>query len=402
MTSFGLAAAALRHRMPSGDFGDRRTPVRRWSARAALVALAGQLLSACVVPEHMHVSEGVAPQGSDINVRFRTTYYFRVFDYCWSADAGQDHSYRKIVPESDTLYRYRMTGQASALGNQIKFESGTLQKEQIDPFGADVVYNKDVGGYLYRSPEDAKREANLALQRATADAASNRALEDFQHLTGMLKTASKDTPPNQDQIGAIKKAMQAALERYLATLPPAPDPETTKAVAALTTRLDDLTTRLTTIEAKAPPPSADVTQVRKDLTAEIDKLTTDVAALKTKAVVATLDQFCSIGEIQRRGFQIMGPEGMRPFDQDARLIMAMHSSAKPLIETLSEYSGRLLTPQVNPAEQLLPLARETTRIVMTEQAVDRLALKFAESGDSKPSVAEIFDAATTAFKPEPK
>ena len=79
----------------------------------------------------MHVTDGVTPMKADTNVRFRTTYYFRVFDYCWSGDANidADHTYQKIVPETDTLYRYRMTGKASALANQIRFESGMLRKE---------------------------------------------------------------------------------------------------------------------------------------------------------------------------------------------------------------------------------------------------------------------------------
>lgn len=139
------------------------------------IVLVGQAAAACVVPRSMHVANGTTPDKSDINVRFRTTYYFRVFDYCTSAKIDTDNTYAKIVPETDTLYRYRMSGKASALGNQIKFESGTLQKEQIDPFGADVVYNKDINGFIYRSADDAKQEAARKAQRAEEAALRARA-----------------------------------------------------------------------------------------------------------------------------------------------------------------------------------------------------------------------------------
>jgi len=116
--------------------------------------------TACSVPNHMHVTEGVAPQNVDLNVRFRTTYYFRVFDFCWQADLPVEGgvSYRDIIPATDTIYRYRMTGKASALGSQIKFESGTINADQIDPFGSDVVYDRDAGGYIHRTQEEAKRK----------------------------------------------------------------------------------------------------------------------------------------------------------------------------------------------------------------------------------------------------
>jgi hypothetical protein len=139
------------------------------------------LCAACTVPEHMHVTEGAAPQHVDTDVRFRVNYYFRVFDYCWSADSvlalqstdkkSTGAAYRQIIPETDTLYRYRMTGKSSALFNKVKFESGTLKKEQIDPFGTDVTFNRDIGGFLVRNEGEAKAEARaLADSRARKEA----------------------------------------------------------------------------------------------------------------------------------------------------------------------------------------------------------------------------------------
>ena len=47
----------------------------------------------------------------------------------------------------------------------------------------------------------------------------------------------------------------------------------------------------------------------------------------------------------RRGFQILGPEGWRTFNQDERLIMAMNATGEPLIATMQELSGRVLDNQ---------------------------------------------------------
>lgn len=369
----------------------RRIPQNAW-LRAVAVLLIGQMATACVVPRSMHVANGTTPEKSDINVRFRTTYYFRVFDYCWSAGANIESgkSYKEIVPETDTLYRYRMTGKASALGNQIKFESGTLQKEQIDPFGADVVYDKGIDGYVYRSASDAKQQAEAIARQAAEAAERGRALDDFKVLADMFEAAAGDAGKQ----ALLKEAMQTALSQYLGTFRRPLDDATLKL-------LNDLKAQVEALKTPAPAETDPVKQLRSDVAEEIKTLKADVETLKTRPV-ATLSQFCAMDQIQRRGFQIMGPEGMRPFDQDARLILAMHSSAKPLIETLSEYSGRLLQPQVNPAEQLLPLARETTTIVRTQRALDQVALKAAEATDTKTTLADVFDAARQTFTPGTK
>ncbi|MDB5424692.1 MAG: hypothetical protein JWQ29_2108 [Phenylobacterium sp.] len=348
----------------------------------AAVAIAAQLVTACVVPGHMHVTQGVTPQNVDTNVRFRTTYYFRVFDYCWSADAAISNgvSYRKIVPESDTLYRYRMTGKASALGNQIKFESGMLPKEEIDPFGADVTYNGDINGFVYRSREDAKHAADEAAAAHRSASKSAAALERFRTLEAMLAALRRDA--DTETRTALANGMKEALQAYLGALSPAANDQ-------LAQKIDALQASVTALQAKAAPAAT--------ANDELAAISARLSALETARAAAEL---CSVGEIQKRGFQIMGPQGMRPFDQDSRLIMAMHSSAKPLIETLSEYSNRLLKPRMNPAEQLLPLARETTVIVQTQRALDRVTLKLVQDGDAKPKVDDVFEAAAVAFDPE--
>ena len=115
------------------------------------------LLSACTVPEHMEVRSGTDPRNQDDDVRFRTTYYFRVFDVCPAAKDGSQADRR--VPDTDSLYRFRMTGKASALFVKVHFESGTLKSYEIDPFGAAVVFNPSTGRYQYKSQRQLEEEA---------------------------------------------------------------------------------------------------------------------------------------------------------------------------------------------------------------------------------------------------
>lgn len=112
------------------------------------------MLSGCYVPEAYQIVNTIHPQYEDEDVRFRTTYYLRVFDLC-SVDephkfdryhegaAGFVHreknEYRII---KDSLYRFRMTGQSQAYHNNVRFESGTLTDYQVDPFGTTIEFDE--------------------------------------------------------------------------------------------------------------------------------------------------------------------------------------------------------------------------------------------------------------------
>lgn len=106
------------------------------------------------VPKSYRVDSGVYPEYQDDEVRFRTTYYLRVFDLCpididkvataYEPRMGVLTS-RKSGPlqlVKDSLLRFRMTGQASALFSNLHFESGVLGADEIDPFGKTVDYDE--------------------------------------------------------------------------------------------------------------------------------------------------------------------------------------------------------------------------------------------------------------------
>lgn len=372
-------------------------PVR--AVRMACCLIVAGMVSACVTPKSMHVTEGISPQKVDTYVRFRTTYYFRVFDYCWAADTD-NNGYRKIVPETDTLYRYRMTGKAPSITNKIKFESGVLDASTIAPFGADVVYNSDINGYVVRSQDEARQQAKVMADAREAQTQRNSALARFQTLATMLADA-KEPPEQTAAVEKLKDAMKDALQDFTGTLRAPLNTE-------LATRLTALQATVNRIDDKGatagPPPStmteADLEKARKAFAQEVGS---QLAALRVDlANTSSAADACSVNQSLKRGFQIMGPEGMRPFDQEKRLVMAMSSSAKPLIETLNEYSSRILKPQVNPAEQLLPLARETTSVVDAQRAVYAEALMITEKDSTKARISTLFDQAMKAFTPEAK
>jgi len=197
-----------------------------------IVVFGGMFLSACSVPDYMGVRSGLHPDNQDEQVRFRTTYYFRVKDPC-----------KKGNPLQDSLYRFRMTGKASALVTKIHFESGTLDKKQIDPFGVAIDYKGE---------------------KETADAKDKK------------------------EAGSEKNGKEQ------------------------------------------------------------------------------IEEECSEG-----GFQIYGHQGWTTFDQDERLLMAMTTSAEPLISVLQEYSARILGTQKDVVDEkiILPLVREQLRLSRAELAL---------------------------------
>lgn len=105
------------------------------------------------VPAALRIDSGMDPNNQDKYTRFRTTYYFRVIDSCRveegnpSGDAAyktltgfRERTSGKTKIVNDTVYRFRMTGKASALFNKVNFGSGVLRADQIDPFGNSVEY----------------------------------------------------------------------------------------------------------------------------------------------------------------------------------------------------------------------------------------------------------------------
>lgn len=132
--------------------------LKRVQTHATLISVAITILfTGCSVSPQHHVRTGADPRYEDKDVAFRTTYYFRVFDYC----SGQDSAryVKGAIPPTNALYRFKMTGKAKTSTNKIKFESGILKSWQIDPLGATVIYDKNIGRHRYVSENETQNEA---------------------------------------------------------------------------------------------------------------------------------------------------------------------------------------------------------------------------------------------------
>jgi hypothetical protein len=391
------------------------------------------LLGGCVVPNHMHVSEGLRPDLLDKNVRFQTTYYFRTFDYCWKESRESNSDYRQIIPETDTLYRFRMTGKASALGSRIRFESGTLQESEISPFGHDIRLDPETNGFVVRSQAELKAEraaAQQARQLAATRAERDAALPRFRELVDVASAiAASDARPEAKEAaaGQLKAAMGRALDLYTGgnVLSDAEKIQFAKVMEALEAlrkevakpspaalsdaekaAFDKVTTELKAIGDKVSalsPPTSGAEPAQKVAEAAA-KASASLFAEQVKDVVARIEKALAndVGKLRaqciadgrlQRGFQIMGPEGARPFDPNERLLMVMHSSAEPLIETLQEYSGRMIAGQMSRADRLLPLTEASLRVMATERALDGL------QGRESYTVEDVFDKALASFRP---
>lgn len=312
--------------------------------RAFLLGASALALAACSVPSSMHVRTGNDPDKVDDLVRFRTTYYFRVFDACEGVNepaltTGQlreDSIFggKKKGPfqlRTDSLYRFHMTGKGSALANRIHFESGSLRKDQIEPFGATVAYDQANGRFYFKSQEETEREARRSAKYAELSA--------LRKLRDELKTSrGADTTASS----AVDQVITAQIE----LLKPA--------------------------EVTARPGA------------------TGAAVAGTQLSVNP----CPQGSVNRRGFQILGPEGWRTFDQDERLLMAMSSSAKPLVGMLQDLSSRVLNAKPTTQQVLIPLLQEQLR---TREALDaakvQLDLTTGETNSAVEAIVAAFNGA---------
>ncbi|MBI4382662.1 MAG: hypothetical protein HY579_01345 [Nitrospinae bacterium] len=298
-------------------------------ARAAAGAFAMALLcSACAMPKHMEVRAGMDPKYEDEDVRFRAVHYFRVFDYC------EGSGVRTI--KADSLYRFRMTGKADSLFNKVRFESGTLDRSEIDPFGATVEYDKETNRFRHVTAEEAKK-----------DVADQKKLSKIKELATIYQELSKGSTP------------------------PATSPSLAQIDAKIKTILDDL----------VPSTSANTNKGTGNDSSGDNQAKTGTAA-------------CAEEKPLKRGFQLLGPEGWTTFDQDQRLALAMSSTASPLISTLRQISALVLNEKAQGAEALLPLVAERLRISHAERSLEK------DKNAPDDGVEKIFEKAIEAFERE--
>ena len=467
-------------------------------------------MAGCAVPEHQRVRDGVEPEHVDTDVRFRTTYFFRVFDFCpplrrdyaegasgigsgastsrAPADEVFSPGTSRLLILTDSLYRFRMTGKANALTTQIHFESGTLRASEIDPFGSNVEFDEENRSFYHVSAREAKRRAmdsqelarirtavgetesallRLLDKRRVLDPQSDvseigtlqklidkktvtlEALVDREHAlllgTSALKVGTSASVPDavlaaiqleeraaematlfdedvEDQ-RTIAADLKGPLEvQALAKMDSAPDfgrsmrvaledllraaedkvKQLEEAQAALKDLRDaqekraneegiplDDDSAYQTMKGKVEKAQAILTLGRR-LAETLAGVAVSYAAHRANASPddgitgsGVPEQIaCEDGTPARRGFQIMGPEGWRTFDQDERLLMAMSTSAKPLVGVIKDLASRTNAQATSESERQLPFAIERIRVLETEKRLNRASTSTPEDADA--------------------
>ena len=329
----------------------RRSYLSRLFTISILLLLAGGCSTIGDVPAAMRVDLGEHPAHQDEQVRFRTTYYFRIVDSCKVQEgknqSGDEKDYAterrpfmirqsgKLKIVSDSLYRFRMTGKASALFAKIHFESGVLRSGQIDPFGSQVALDKETNTFRV-IPANAMRE-NVRREEISREI---------------------------DRLINLKKQLNDSNQ----------------------TKHDDLIATMIENQIKL-------------LGNENDSgLGSAENANAGGSNAATTELLCPEGRPTQRSYFLYGPEGVRRLDPDERLLMAMTSDSKPLIGMLQQLAGKSLHGQQIHENEWKDIADEHTRVSSTHRDIDSLLKKPTQT---KLEIEDLIKKIETRFGPKP-
>lgn len=309
------------------------------------------LAAACGFPEHMHVRAGIDPRNQDDDVRFRTIYYFRTFDTCYEVTVPSDID---VASRVTGLPIYTKTAGPFQLQNDSLYRFKMTGK--ANPLFSSVHFE---AGSL-RASEIDPFGANVEL-----DEHSNR----FRYVSR-----------EEMEFRAKQNAIYDEIKRLI-----------------------NWSEKLGGKYATANP------ELRQKLQDRIGKLFEQLNALGGMTSSGSSDASkggklvdCPPGTLSRKGFQILGPEGWRTFNQDERLLLAMSISGKPLISAMKELANRVLNEQPNTTGKLLTLAKERIKISDAKTALTGLerdvATASADKDKKAPSVSDIVDNVLSAFE----
>jgi hypothetical protein len=324
------------------------------------------MLGGCM-PKAFKIDHGTHPERVDEHVRFRTTYYFRVFGDCFTSDGVNGE-----LPEYSGLYRFRMTGKAQSLTNKVRFESGVLPERSIDPFGVSLRYDDNTDSLLFR---DAHAEEKTRVAKELVSL-----VEKLRAIQASM-TAPADAATKASLDGAV-----AAVAAETGKLISAQDPASVNASIDRLVKVYEGFIKFSETQGTAEEKAEFQQAARKRLSDALNEVVTIAKRIAQGKACTSND----------RGFMILGPEGWRQFNPDERLIMAMYSSGRPLISTLNELSARALNMDANSAEVGLAYSRENARIVKSLTVLNDFESDRPESG---PDVIKNAVAALSAKQP---
>jgi hypothetical protein len=345
----------------------------------SLMCMAVMAVAGCAswgdVPAALRVDSGLEPQHIDDQVRFRTTYYFRVLSGCRietipENDRSADSSpfvkrvRGEFMPLSDSLYRFRMTGQAAALYSQVHFESGVLKKNQIDPFGSAIRYNEQSNSFIPVSADEL--QADTKRQVARGEVHDLRALyQEIKADTFLEETAKRDLLAKvvliiEDRLEQLKPLRAVSVptrtgatdERKVSgnidgkasgQSESKPDAQETK----LWAELDEAKRAIVTQKTNEVATLQDLSKTIEGRLKELDAAKSKTEAMKNAS--------CS-GRPSEIKYYLLGPEGAKELDPNDRLLLALSLNSKPLISALQQLSARKFQtagPDLKTMERLL-------------------------------------------------
>ena len=203
-------------------------PMALWVLMACLIVAS----TGCSIQPHMELRTGDDPDNVDKDVRFQSTYYFRVFEQCTPIqpavlDNGDAYdplfnpapsSGTKPFVLNDSLYRFRMTGKAHPLFTTVKFESGTLKSWEIDPFGATIKADDD------GNPQFISQKENLAFAKKQREfKQAKQQIEKLLQLRAQLEVESFTGPGQEALLNQLDAQMLSALTQLNSGKAPAVD-----------------------------------------------------------------------------------------------------------------------------------------------------------------------------------
>lgn len=312
----------------------------------------------------LRVDQGEHPAYQDEQVRFKTTYYFRIVDACkveeGRSQSGTSSDYvttfgpfnvrrtGKLKIVSDSLYRFRMTGKASALFANIRFESGVLRAEQIDPFGSQVTFDQTTNTFRV-VPASVSRE----------EARRNEIIREIKRLADLRKDLMKEF---KAEGGVVKGGT------------------------------DEITNQITNQIANQ------IANQIKLLGDENDSGAGAAGNGNGGAKEISSDPLCPDGRPIQRSYFLYGPEGVRRLDPNQRLLMAMTSDSKPLIGMLQQLSGMALHGQQPPEAEWKNVLDERVRV---SDALDDLKSVMAKQDRQQKDIQQLIHTLENRFRPKP-
>ena len=266
-------------------------------------------------------------------------YYFRIVDSC-KVEAGRKNgtsSYNKDEKRgpfrvrtggkfkivNDSLYRFRMTGKASALFANIRFESGVLRANEIDPFGSTVALDEKTRTF-HVTPATVNRR----------NARRHEIRKEIRQLKELLEElANAKHGYNNEQIKTIKSMLENMIVEQIKRLAVEND-------TAISTTPDSTSSNS-----------------------------------NNRSSTKSEEGDCPDGRPFQQSYSLYGPEGVRRLDPDERLVMAMTSDSKPLIGMLQELTDRSLKAQQTPGTEFKDIAAERSRVSHAQHDIELLRKK---------------------------